>query len=289
MAVRKKTPGNTVVERVAKSLDAVTKAQTPKNVHFFRTSCRRLEAFTDLSKGKNEAARALRKLFKWLDKPRRLAGRVRDLDVQLDLVRDLHFDGDHASRRRLRIDLQEARGRACRKFSKALDPETIASLHRRLRKVERALASATKPSAANSAADYRRRARSEALALLAALPEDFPSVEPANLHRLRLAGKNIRYTAEQAFPDPEARRLAEAMKELQGAIGRWHDLLMLRKRTRDLTPEEGTLQRILRSHERACLAGALRRGRHVVRPHATPPEKKLPAQAQLPPAAATAS
>jgi CHAD domain-containing protein len=284
MAVRKQKLGNTVLERVAKSLDAVAQSTTPKNVHFFRTSCRRLEAFADLRKGKSEGARALRKLSKRLDKPRRAAGRVRDLDVQLDLVRDLHFDGDHESRRRLRIDLQEARGRACRKLSKVLDADTVASLHRRLRKAERAQASAAK-----TADEYRSRAWNEALALLAALPEDFPSVEPANLHRLRLAGKNIRYTAEQAFPDPEARRLAEAMKELQDAIGRWHDWLMLRKRARDFTPEEGTLQRILRSHERASLADALRRGRQVVRPHASPAEKKLPAQAQLPPETAAVS
>ncbi|MDP9269114.1 MAG: CHAD domain-containing protein [Acidobacteriota bacterium] len=282
MALRGKKRGNTVLERLAKSLDAVARTATPKNVHFFRTCCRRMEAYAELRKG--EGARALRKLTQRLDKPRRLAGRVRDLDVQLDIVRDLHFDGDHESRRRLGVDLQEARARAARRLNKALDAKTVASLERRLRKAERAEASAAK-----SDVDYRKRAWSEAVALLAALPEDFPSVEPKNLHRLRLAGKNIRYTAEQAFPDPEARRFADAMIELQDAIGRWHDWLMLRKRARGLTPEEGTLQRILRSHERASLADALRRGRQVVRPHASAGDKKPSAQVQPPAEAATAS
>jgi len=282
MAIRKKKPGGTVLGRVAKSLTAVAQAATPKNVHFFRTSCRRLEALADLREG--EDGRGLRKLFKRLHKPRRLAGRVRDLDVQLDLMRDLHFDGDHASRRRLRVDLQESRRRAARKLTKALDPETVASLKRRLRKVERVNVSTMKADAA-----YRKHAWSQAQTLLAALPATFPTVDATNLHRLRLAGKNIRYTAEQAFPEPEARRFAEAMKELQDAIGRWHDWRMLGERARDLSPEENTLQRILRSHERATLADALRRGRQFVRPHAVAGEKKSPAAAQPPAEAATAS
>jgi len=282
MATRKQKPGSEVLGRVAKSLTAVAQATTPKNVHFFRTSCRRLEAFADLREG--EDARGLRKLFKRLHKPRRLAGRVRDLDVQLELMRDLHFDGDHASRRRLRVDLQESRRRAARKLSKALDPETVASLKRRLRKVARVNVSTLKADA-----DYRKRAWSAAQAQLAALPDAFPTVDATNLHRLRLAGKDLRYTAEQAFPDAEAQRFAEAMKELQDAIGRWHDWLMLGKRARDLSPEESTLQRILRSHERATLADALRRGRQFVRPHTVAGEKKAPAAVQPPVEAATAS
>jgi len=281
MPPRKTKPQTTVLGRLAKSLDAVAETATPKHVHFFRTSCRRLEAMAELGRG--DCARVLRKLYKRLNKPRRLAGRVRDLDVQLELLRDLHFDGDHESRRRLRAELQEARGRAARKLAKSLDAETVASLHRRLRKAGRADVSVAKDD------EYQERAWSEAAALLAALPQDFPSVEAKNLHRLRLAGKNIRYTAEQAFPVPEARRLAESMKELQDAIGRWHDWLMLSERARDLAPEEGTLLRILRSHERATLADALRRARQLVRPRALPVGKKLPGQATLPTEAATAS
>src|SRR3954467_587268 len=175
MPSRKTKPRNTVLERVSKSLKAVAASTTPKNVHFFRTSCRRLEAVAELGKG--DGARVLRKLSKRLDKPRRLAGRVRDLDVQLDMLRHLHFDGDHESRRRLRADLQDARARAARKLSKSLDAEAVASLRRRLAKAARA-------DFANGPAQYREHAWQQAQALLAALPEEFPSVEPKNLHRL---------------------------------------------------------------------------------------------------------
>src|SRR3954467_9044601 len=149
MPSRKTKPRNTVLERVSKSLKAVAASTTPKNVHFFRTSCRRLEAVAELGKG--DGARVLRKLSKRLDKPRRLAGRVRDLDVQLELLRHLHFDGDHESRRRLRADLQDARARAVRKLSKSLDPETAAAVQRRLAKAEHT-------EFASGAAEYRQHA-----------------------------------------------------------------------------------------------------------------------------------
>ena len=56
------------------------------------------------------------------------------------------------------------------------------------------------------------------------------------------------------------------MKEVQDAIGRWHDWVVLRERARDLLPGESVLIRVLRSHERASLNDALRRGRALVRP-----------------------
>src|SRR3954464_11858156 len=160
MPSRKTKPRNIVLERVSKSLKAVAASTTPKNVHFFRTSCRRLEAVAEL--GKDDGARVLRKLSKRLDKPRRLAGSVRDLDVQLDMLRHLHFDGDHESRRRLRADLQDARARAARKLSKSLDAETVVAVQRRLAKAERA-------EIASGAAEYRQHAWQHAQALLGAL------------------------------------------------------------------------------------------------------------------------
>jgi CHAD domain-containing protein len=258
--VRDKKAPEPVLPRLRESLGLVAHEATPRNVHYFRTSCRRLASYADLAEG--DGARALRKLGKKLGKVRKAAGRVRDLDVQIELLRDLQVENERDDRRLLLADLQDERDRAERKLGKQLYRETVQALNRKITKAQRADAPRM-----SDMRERRQRAWSEALELVAALPQDFPSVEQKNLHKLRLACKNVRYTAEQALPRAEARRLGATMKEVQDAIGRWHDWLMLRSRAEELLPEESILIRVLRSAERTSLAEALRRGRAIVRPH----------------------
>ena len=249
-----------LLQRVEKSLAEVAREATPKNVHFFRTSCRRLKAYARLAE--DEPARVLRKLSKKLDRARKLAGRVRDLDVQLDLLRHLHVEAERGERRRLIADMEESRARAERKLAKELDEEAVASLSRRIAKAREAEAAERQ-----QLKQRRERASTRALELAAALPQDFPSLDVENIHGMRLACKRIRYTAEQALPRPEAKRLVAAMKAVQDAIGRWHDWLILRKHAEETLAPESTLTRVLRSHERTSLTDALRQGRAITRPH----------------------
>lgn len=262
--MRVKEKKTDVLARVQASLAAVAQAATPKNVHFFRTSCRRLEACAELGKG--DAARRFRKLSKRLEKARRLAGRVRDVDVQVELLRGLQLERGRDERRRLLAELAEIRERAVRKLIRELDADTVRAISRRISKAA---------SGEHAEQDrFPERAWEEAQQLWAALPQEFSHVEQKNLHLLRLATKNVRYTAEQAFPLPAARELAATMKQAQDAIGRWHDWMMLRKRARDLDAPESSLRHILRSQERASLSDALRLGRGVTRArllHAEPP------------------
>ncbi len=253
-------PAESVLQRMKGSLALVAREATPRNVHYFRTSVRRLESYADLAAG--DAEKPLRKLYKKLSKARKAAGRVRDLDVQIELLHDLQVENERDDRRLLLADLQDARDRAERKLAKQVDSETLSELRRRLAKAQRADIPGL-----TAQRERRQRAWSEALEQVASLPQDFPSVEQKNLHKLRLACKSIRYTAEQALPRPEARQLAETMKEVQDAIGRWHDWLMLRRRAQDLLPAESTLIHVLRAAERTSLAEAVKRGRAIVRPH----------------------
>src|SRR3954468_4357902 len=114
------------LDRVAKSLKAVTQRADTQSVHFFRTSCRRLAVYAGLTGG--EAGRALRKLARKLGKARRLAGRVRDLDVQSALLRGLQLEGDREERRRFLMEMEQAHARATRKLNKELDEEKVAEL-----------------------------------------------------------------------------------------------------------------------------------------------------------------
>jgi CHAD domain-containing protein len=253
-------PAESVLQRMKGSLALVAREATPRNVHYFRTSLRRLESYADLAEG--SAEKPLRKLYKKFGKVRKAAGRVRDLDVQIELLHDLQVENERDDRRALLADLQDARDRAERKLTKQLDSEAQAALRRKIGKAQQA-----DRNGLTAQRERRQRAWSDALELVAALPEEFESVESKNLHKLRLACKNIRYTAEQAFPRPEARQLAATMKEVQDAIGRWHDWLMLRTRAEDLLPQESTLIHVLRATERTSLTDALKRGRAIVRPH----------------------
>ena len=276
-----------LLQRVEKSLAEVAREATPKNIHFFRTSCRRLKAYARLAEG--EPARVLRKLSKKLDRPRQLAGRVRDVDVQLDLLRHLHVEAERGERRRLIADMEESRARAERKLAKELDEEAVASLSRRIGKAREAEAAERR-----QLKKRRERASTRALELAAALPQDFPTLDVENIHALRLACKRVRYTAEQALPRPEAKRLVSAMKDVQDAIGRWHDWLILREHAEETLAPESTLTRVLRSHERTSLTDALRRGREAVRVHVAAGEAprlpKKPARPEEPTTtAATAS
>jgi CHAD domain-containing protein len=249
-----------VLERVRASLNAVARAADPKAVHFFRTSCRRLEAYAELAEG--EGARTLRKLGKRLERARKLAGRVRDLDVQLELLRELETEREREERRVLLGDMEEARARAARKLARELDAETVTALRARIARARRA-----ERSAPSNGASARGRAWESAVERLTRLADEFPKVKVKDLHELRLACKAIRYTAEQALPRAEARELIERMKQVQDAIGLWHDWLVLHERASEVLPGDSRLTNILRSHERTARAAALKESRAVVRPH----------------------
>jgi CHAD domain-containing protein len=60
---------------------------------------------------------------------------------------------------------------------------------------------------------------------LGADPE-FSEVTPQNLHDLRLRIKPIRYRAETVDTD-DARKVEKLCNDVQSAIGRWHDELLL--------------------------------------------------------------
>jgi len=267
----------TVLDRVRASLEALARESAPGSVHFFRTSCRRLQAYAELLGG--EAGRSLRKLNKRLQKARRLAGSVRDFDVQLALLREVEIERE--DRRRLLAAMEESRARAARKLARHLDQERVAELRARIAKARRR----TKAQAETPAV-FRELAWQQAVEALSGLAQQFPAVETGNLHEVRLACKGIRYTAEQALPQAGAAALVEQMKQVQDAIGVWHDWVVLRERGRELLPAQSPLLHALRNHERTSRATALRQARAVTRPHIrVEPPPALPAPAKRPEAA----
>lgn len=213
-------PVRTLRELVTALEAAITLALAdpkPHSVHRLRTGTRRIEAqlelltlLADLPKHDKPA----RKARKRLRKLRRAAGRVRDLDVQHDLVES---QSDEASQ--LRSLFKHQRKKAARKL--------LDTLHIQQGKLTRALEDL-----------LEALAPAESLTIpaeqLAALAFDWythnaPAVakqDHRQLHSTRKAAKLARYISESAT-SAATRRLARTFESLQQSGGNWHDWLTL--------------------------------------------------------------
>jgi CHAD domain-containing protein len=196
------------LSRLARQL---TSEAQPEHVHQFRTTTRRIETmFNELvpKPGRNE-----RKLLKQLAKIRKHAGRVRDLDVQIEALRTFKIGHDGEDKRTLLGVLAADRARYEKKLVSALDEERLGDLRKRLRRA------AKEP----HVHDTTIQPASKALRMFAQLARKQAEVTEGVLHQYRLRCKRIRYVAEMAGEDPMARAMVEQLKAIQDAAGEWHD------------------------------------------------------------------
>ena len=196
-------------------LEKVSRRAGKGDVHRLRTTVRRLEV--QLGTTPPKIAKSLKKL-------RKNAGKVRDLDVHLGLLEQplLPRRGRHAS------DSPEARCQEkLRSFlQKKLDRERIALrvrvkqsaplLEARLPDLVQRLSG---PGVTLQEARQRAgRARRRFLQWTASIPED-----EQRLHRLRIRTKKERYLLEPLRNCQQAVEVAERFKQVQDAVGQWHD------------------------------------------------------------------
>jgi CHAD domain-containing protein len=173
----------------------------------------------------NKLARRTRRILKKL---RRAAAKVRDLDVQLDLIRTVTPEDASASFERdaaeLRIALDDQRDKAAAKLLK--------ELHRHQADAAvllEELLDALKPNEtlALAPAQLITLARDWFTDNAPPEPENDPD-DPDHLHALRKNAKLARYIAENAPKSAKTpRRLAAAFESVQEAGGHWHDWLVL--------------------------------------------------------------
>jgi CHAD domain-containing protein len=169
-----------------------------------------------------------RKTSRILKKLRRVAGKVRDLDVQLDLIRTVTPEDASASFERdaaeLRIELDDQRDKAASKLLKKLhqyQADAAVQLEALLEALEPNEKLALTPAQLTTLARdwFAHNAPPE--------PEDDPD-DPDHLHTLRKNAKLARYIAENAPKSAKTpRRLAAAFESVQEAGGHWHDWLVL--------------------------------------------------------------
>lgn len=188
--------------------------QQPDTVHSFRTTSRRLETLLDqivCARGGNQA-----KLLKLLARIRRRAGHVRDVDVQLAALRSLKVPLEPRRKTQLTQSLIEHRTKNEKKLRKLLKQKVIREIQKRL---ERALESSKSAKSHDPLAVARQ--------ILAAVPVSSRQVNEELLHRYRIAVKHARYAAEFAPKSPESAELIAQLRQIQDALGSWHDWFTL--------------------------------------------------------------
>jgi CHAD domain-containing protein len=235
--------GRSVFRRMIRYLDRLAKDTRAENVHRFRTNSRRVEALVaDLAPDSGNK----RKLLKLLSKLRKSAGKLRDLDVQIAFLKELKVYDRQNHRAQLLAALVEEQGQRSRRLAKSFTAGRVRELRKRLRRVQSEITL--------DGIDPLRSAFGH-------LPPPAPnSPTEKTLHAYRIRAKHARYLAELAADSEEARSFVAELKRAQDEIGRWHDILKLSERARELFGDvhDSALVSLVENMRRASFRRALK-------------------------------
>lgn len=191
----------------------------PRSVHRLRTTIRRIESLVsyvhpDLDK---KLERSLEKMADL----RKRAGKVRDLDVQADLLGSLGNGSTEKDRKTLAAVLEKNRNRQAKRLESAVKKLQESKFFTRMDRI------AEQAGVLQDARNRPLAPLEEARAQLAEMASDFaaarPAMKPSRLHEARVTLKRIRYLAELAEKTVEQKNFIRELKSVQDAIGEWHD------------------------------------------------------------------
>jgi CHAD domain-containing protein len=200
-------------QETEQALMEMASSQSTQNVHKFRVSTRRLQTLVEQLLPNQTGSQ--KKLLKMLDKIRRRAGKVRDIDLQLTALRSVKIPQQPRRKTQLTQGLIELRLEHEKKLRKMLKHNNIIELRKRLRRVAKQMHS-----------EKSRDPLQVARQMLAKLPTAEAMTEIA-LHQHRVVVKQARYAAEFVPKSPETTAFIAELKRLQDCIGRWHDWYIL--------------------------------------------------------------
>jgi len=241
------------VDRLTRPLPALENGDVPA-LHRTRVASRRLRELVPMLQLEGDAAK---KLGRRLRKITSRLGTVRELDVLLILIDELHVSRREHREALSRVAVAAARKRdeARKRLFHRLPLAGLWRIAKRLERLADKLGDSEESGATvaarrwQSAVDARVARRAERLKL--AIEEAGAVYLPERLHAVRVALKKLRYSAELAAElagdrvTPDIRTLRRA----QDTLGRLHDLQMLIERVREaqasLTPPSVALWRAL--------------------------------------------
>ena len=241
------------VDQFTRVLNAVEQGDV-RGLHRARVASRRLRELLPMLQLDAEKAR---KLGRRLKKVTTRLGTVRELDVLLLLIDEVHVSRRSRSSALGRVGISVAKERDdARKRLSARLP--IVGMRRLAQKLDRvadqlrvAEASSSKTAARNWRLAVDAQVAGRASRLSAAMAEAGAMYLPERLHAVRIAMKKLRYAFELSTELAGARNGAglNALKRGQDLLGRMHDLQVLIERVRQvqasLTPPSVTVWRDL--------------------------------------------
>jgi CHAD domain-containing protein len=201
----------------------------PKSVHRLRTTIRRIESL--ISYANPQISKKEERTLEKLTDLRKRAGKVRDLDVQTDLLLALGNGSTAKDRKTLASLMEKKRSHQVRRLESAIKKLHEAKFFGRLDRIAEE---------AGVPQDNKNRPLApleEAKAQLVAIANNFGSrqalgegIKPSRLHETRIDLKRIRYLAEIAEESPEQKKFMRELKSTQDALGDWHDWQELAER-----------------------------------------------------------
>ena len=205
--------GKLIFRKTERELRRLATQQPDQSVHNFRTTTRRLQTLLqNLVPNHN---RSHKKLLKALNRLRKAAGKVRDIDVQLSALRSLKAPLEPRRKTRFIQELLEVRAKQESRLYKLLKKQDFRELQKRLKRASK-----------DVAFDICRDPLLVAREILTSVRPATPANEET-LHHYRVAVKRARYAAEFAAPSAESKEFIAQLKRLQDALGNWHDWFTL--------------------------------------------------------------
>jgi CHAD domain-containing protein len=228
------------VTQLHKSLERLPKRPPPEDVHQLRRQIRILEAIMNaLTAGR------VRHLLKALILVRKAAGKVRDMDVLVELACSLSTARNAECLVQLLEYLGGRRVKAAAKLQAIISAqrkEALRSLKRCSRLIEKGRTSSKKTTSTN------QKLPLNTVALVRSLSAELsncPRINKENLHSYRLKIKELHYIL-QLVTDGD-RKVIAALGEAKDAIGGWHDwteLATITKRVLGHGPTCGVLKQV---------------------------------------------
>jgi CHAD domain-containing protein len=194
------------------------KEMSPKGVHRLRTTIRRIESLVSYAHPALE--KKLERSLEKLAHLRKLAGKVRDLDVQIGLLNALGNGSTIQDRKVLAELLKKKRERQATRLGSALGKLQGSKFIARMNRI------AEKAGAMQNGANRPLAPLVEARSQLAEMANEFSSSQRlgrSRLHEARISLKRIRYLAELAEESPAQKVFIHELKAVQDAVGDWHD------------------------------------------------------------------
>lgn len=205
--------GKRIIRKMERNLVRLAADPNREAVHEFRTTSRRIETLLDLllpSQDRNQ-----RKMLKLLRRIRRRAGRIRDIDVQLAALRSFKVPQEPRRKTLLVQHLIDLRVLHEHKLVKLLKKKAVTELTKRIRRASQNL---------------RATSNRDPLVVANEILRTTSTTGPLNdeiLHRYRIAVKRARYAVEYAPRSADRDRFIAGLKQLQDALGSWHDWMTL--------------------------------------------------------------